>query len=177
MPFRIKAQLWRCHSLWAKHDGLVCWTDRKVPSCCNTGKWKQFAERNVWTDWNCVFGIIFRRWTLQQALNSRTLFSSVAGLGNEMKLKVRRPTFSLIRIWCQRAFFFLLQFRYVPPLSKCCYTLTIWLGALGRSKSHSWEPQSPIVVLSVAGKLITDQFAKVCDFSFSLLQPPIQIFF
>ena len=132
MTSQIKAQLWQCHSLWAKHHGLVCWTDRKVLSCCNTGKWKHFAERNVWTDWNCVFGIIFWRWTAQPALNSLTVFSSVAGLGNEVKLKLRLPPFSLIHIQCQHVYFFS-PVSLCSTFCKCCYTLTIWLGALGCS--------------------------------------------
>ena len=60
-------------------------------------------------------------------------FSSTVGIGNEIKLKSRLSPFSLIRILGLRAFCF--GFRNLQPLSKCWYTLTVWLGILAPSKS------------------------------------------
>ena len=46
--------------------------------------------------------------------------------------------FCLICIWCQHVFIFHFLCD-LPPLSKCCYTLTVWLCVLGQSKLHFWD--------------------------------------
>ena len=57
----------------------------------------------------------------------------------------------------QHAFCF--RFRKLPPSSKCRYTLTIWLGVLGHSRS-----QIPDCAPVSSPKNITNQFVPRCVF-------------
>ena len=54
-------------------------------------------------------------------------FSSTAGLGNKMKLKLMLLPFSIIWFWCLRVFCFL--FCNLRPLSKCRY---LYAGSMTR---------------------------------------------
>ena len=87
----------------------------------------------------------------------QTQFLSTAGFGNEMKLKSRLPPFSLIRIWCQRAF--CLRLRSRLHLSKFWYTRTVRLGTLGCFRFHVWDcPLSTdwkLSMISLAGNTIS----------------------
>ena len=67
----------------------------------------------------------------------QTQFLSTVGFANEMKLKSRLPSFSLICIWCQRVFCLWLHSHL--HLSKFWYTRTVRLGTLGCFRFHVWE--------------------------------------
>ena len=65
----------------------------------------------------------------------KSQFSSTMGLGNKMKLKLRLPILSLVRIRCLCVLCF--WFYNLQSLSKCLYTLTVWLGILAHSNPIS----------------------------------------
>ena len=69
--------------------------------CCNTGKWKHSVNLPFTMNQNIECGISFQRCTAQQTLSLCT-----TGLGNELKLKLKLPSFSLSHILCNMGFGF-----------------------------------------------------------------------
>ncbi len=108
----------------------------------------------MWIDRNIVRGMMSKRCR-------QTQFLSTMGFGNEMKLKSRLPPFSLIRIWCQRAF--CLRLRSRLHLSKFWYTRTVRLGTLGCFRFNVWDR----VLCRLTGNYhwYCDKFSRIRDFS------------
>ena len=100
----------------------------------------------------------FSKYTFRQ-------FLSTMGFDNEMKLKSKLPPFSLIHIWCQRAF--CLQLHTRLHSSKFRYTWTVGLGTLGRFRFHIWDR----VLCQLTGNYhrYCEKFSRIHDFSLARL--------
>ena len=118
----------------------------------------KYAVHKKWIDWNIVCGMMSKR--CQQ-----TQFMSTAGFGNKMKLRSRLPPFSLICIWCQRAF--CLRLCHCLHLSKFGYTRTVRLGTLGCFRFHVWD----CVLCRLTGNYnwYCDKFSRIRNFSLARL--------
>ena len=127
----------QCHSQQAKHDGHRRQNTKASVIILESGTSVNLPFTKRFNQLEHCTWLHFPKMNIAADDNRLTKFSSVAGLGNKMKLKLRPLPFLVVHIQRQSAFYF--QFHTLSPLSKYYYTLPKWLGLYGHSKSYFWN--------------------------------------